>query len=372
MRGVAAFFAAFSAVLSACAAVDFAGLGALDLVLPLDARRNAAVSPSSLEADDRVFAACAADSNFMAFSNAQHQAWADGFAALSRTLEQTDDAGKTVFLQARGFCLPDPGLVDSAVRARLFSTYDLALCRSCPAIDAETWFRARMDGTMEDFSLGRVGDGPHYRSLVSAEFLWQDPVPVQLKGTRTFTAVDGRRKRLRFFQIEQPVEMLESRVWSILVLRIAGGIEFVTVSPRTGVDLAAVRRALPWSFLYEKLALLASRVDPNAWQGVARVTTPMFDIRSRYDLAQIGKITGRMPCGIARAPLASAETWVAVRQMGAPASRDPARPPSDLDEDDDEIGPRTRDVELARPFLFLFRHSATRSVLIAGQFTGIE
>lgn len=348
----------------------YVGLDTLDAVAPQTekaCRTNVVISPFAIRTDEQVFA-LAASTNVLA------ERISGTYRSVCREYAAAADAGRFRFLHARAFCVGDPETVSTGFRARLLSELGTAICRLAPSAGAESWLKTMMDGDMEDFSLTGGGDAAQFVELVSVEGLWLPSAQQRGCVSRTFRCADGRARKMRFRTVSVSAEILDGDRWAIAVVSLDGGQELVLVRPCKGATLTDVRKALPWSLLFDKIVTLKSRVAVGSWQGTADLSLPDMDMRTETRLGDVLRKRGTPLCAPAGMTLAAARQVVRFRLQGRQGvGRDRVA-------DDEEAldGEREGQVSPVRqfvadvPFLFLIRHEATQSVPVVGLFTGVE
>ena len=279
---------------------------------------------------------------------------------------------------ARGFCLPELKTAQPAFRQQLQRLYDVEVLRAYPPHGAESWFRAAMDGEMEDFCLpaGLMNSGRFaYYDLVSVAVAWRDPFPTE--NTRKFMfrpAADAAPQSVVCMSDVRRADTWETKAYTVLRLPLSEGAWFFAMLPNEGFGLAEAREGLSSAAIDRMLATMSSLVDPHVAHGPCAIVLPRIELRSRLDFTAVltyfgipvkglRNVAGDLP---AREYVQFAK--VSVVEQG-PNEQPLARKPA---EEVIALTPDVKRMVFNRPFLFFVYHEGTKTFPIAGQYCGEE
>lgn len=344
---------------------------------PVEFRRNVVFSPLAVEMDCAV-AAESMDTLARA-SVAETMGVLVEFSGVYRPIRESLAArlGDSGFVSARGFCLPDMRLAKPDLRLLLQREYGVEVMPAFPSIGAENWFRATMDGTMEDFRVPEdVAASGRYSffDLLSVEFAWSDPFPLANSRKLGFKCADGSSRKLDFMSDVRVVDTWDAREYVLLKMPLKGGFDFYALSPKTGVDLHLVREDFS-SMEIDFLLLITKQADSRGVRrGSAAIVMPRLELRSRTDFTSALRDFRIPTSSLAR--LTGAVTPKAFEQRvnfrlaengvdEAPLERKPVERQVRITED-------TKRLVFNRPFLFFIHDGETGTIPFAGIFTGLD
>lgn len=346
-------------------------------VVPADAAESAVFSPLSFEIDCAVFGRCSEPLARAKFADAMGVL--NGFEGLFGSMLEQYAAGLVTnhfsFLSARAFCLHDLSSAKPDARQVLQNVYGAETCAAFPKAGPESWFRARLDGEMEDFELPAEtisGNVYGYLDLVSARWSWDEPFPSSDSRGMAFAALDGSRKSVRAICDIRRADVMAGRGFSALRLRMAGDSWFYALLPAEGVPLAELRREFSAARIVDGLLrAMESIVDPAVSHEPVAVAIPAMDISSSFDLDRafsrlklpmkgLDALGSNLSCRYMRQRMRFRldECGLAERVAEKPAA-------TKIKATDG-----TRTFALNRPFLFFIYHAPTDTIPVAGQFTG--
>lgn len=277
---------------------------------------------------------------------------------------------------ARGFCLPELKGVSPQFRHYLEEVYGAEVLPFSPREGAENWFRATMDGEMEDFSLPleKVSSNRYsLYDLVSVSAEWLEPFPMANTREMPFHPDDTTNTvPVSFMSDVRRADVWENDDYTLLKLPLKGDAFFYAMLPKEGSDLLSVRQDLS-SFVIDRiLSVTKSITEKGVSHGPCVIVLPKFDLCSRTAFSPIltyfqiptkglVRIAGERP---AREHVQAARFRLAEHgRYEKPVLR---KPP----EQEIPIDATTKKLVFNRPFMFFVYHESSATVLLAGQFFG--
>lgn len=279
-------------------------------------------------------------------------------------------------VSARGFCVPNISTAEIPFRHYLETTYGAEVLRLFPHEGAESWFRATMDGEMENFEIPvNVIQGGRYAfyDLVSVSAEWAEPFPT------------GNTREIPFYPDDSTnavpvVAMADVRAadtwdnedYTLLRLPLRGGASFFAMLPKKEKDLLPARQDMTSLEIDHLLTVTKSITEKGVDHGPCAIVLPRLELFSRTNFSAIlayfriptkglVHVTGDLPARehVQYTRFRLAEHGRAEKPL---VRKDP--------EAVVPIGPSTRKLVFNRPFLFFVYQESTSSVLMAGQFFG--
>lgn len=349
---------------------------AFNRMFPASYQKNVVFSPMSFELDCAVIAECldtipkakiSEQLGVVLDFESSYRPMLDFFACRTN--------GNLV-VSARGFCVPEVHKAVPAHRLFLERVYDVEVMRVAPAAGAECWFRASMEGEMEDFALpGNSAAGKYaFYDLISFSAAWRDSFPVANTRPMRFETADGGAADLEFMSDVREVEAWETKEFTMLVLPLKDEAWFYAIMPNPGQDLTSARRAVSSTQIEQLLTVTKSLTEEGVFRGVAEVALPKMELRSRLNMVSAFGYFGIPLQGLN--PIAGEATpsecvqWTRFRLSERGRGGDIAEGKSS--EERALVGPAAKRFVFSRPFLFFIYHVPSATVPMAGQFTGRE
>lgn len=279
---------------------------------------------------------------------------------------------------ARGFCVPDLKLAQPTFRQYLQRTYGTEVMRLLPARGAETWFRAAMDGAMEDFALPAEvvrSERFSYYDLVSISVAWREPFPTNNTRRIKFqSSPDRPPKSVLCMSDVRLADTYETKEYVLLRLPLKADAWFYAILPKAGFGLKEVRADFSSLEVSNLLTVMKSVSDPGVAHGPCAIILPRFEMYSRHDFAPamtMFKIPGAGLVHVAGDRSASAfEQWTKFRLLEYGEGENPlAQKPA---EEVVALTPGVKKLVFNRPFFFFVYQESTQSFLVAGQYCGEE
>ena len=280
------------------------------------------------------------------------------------------------FLTTRGFCVPEMKNVRVDHRIYLSRTYGAEIMRKHPARGAESWFRASMDGEMEDFNVTDDSSGGRrysFYDLVSCKVAWRDPFPTGNTRELAFhRADDTNTVKVTCMSDVRVADTWEADEYTLLRLPLRGDAWFYAALPKEGGDLTPVRSDFSSIEIDHLLTVMKSVTEKGVSHGPCAIVLPRLQLRSRLDFSGILRYFRIPTKGLVLIDEgAASQEFVQHVRFSLTEHADGEAPL--VRKPDDEIVPLTPDVKrlvFNRPFLFFVYHEPTETILAAGQFSG--
>lgn len=349
---------------------------AYNRILPASASGTVVFSPCSFEIDCVVFAE-AQNALGRAHVAETMGVLTDFASAYGPILDACAcDTNGTRFLSARAFCLPEIKSEDAAFRRMIQDAYGVEVCSFASKRGVENWFRAKMDGAMEDFEIDpAVARGSRYAfyDLVDLRMTFRDPFPTSGSRRLAFTRPDGGKTTVDFMADIRPVDVRERPNCTYLRLPLRDGSWFYAILPKDGVTFPELRAEFTSVKLDESIPAMDSIVDPDVFHGAAAVVLPRLDVCTDSDFSRAMDYF-RFPTSVlARFPSVTSPPAVLrqrVRFRLDEQGLDPAPLVEKTAAEQTRATADTRRLVFNRPFLFFVYNTTTGTIPVAGQFTG--
>lgn len=362
-------------VLAATSNAGF-GLDAFNRSVGATTRGNAVFSPISFEFDcvvlSEAFGALtrAKYAETMGVLNGLENVYQPIYERLSSATDH-----QFSFLTARGFCVPDERKAHPAYRSWMQRTFSAEAFSKDFLKGAECWFRARMDGEMEDFAFSDrfTSEGFYtYYDLVSVRFSWREPFPTNNTKTINFRLEDGSTTAIPAMCDLRLADVWVRKNHTVLRLPISDESWIFFLLPKEGLAIRDIRGEVTSTTLLDLTGGIKAITEPGITHGAASIVIPKMDIRMESDIRPALSYFGfpvvdmeRMESGI-RPKLMRQCVRFRLDEQGL--DKDPlAEKP--LEEVVASL-PDTPRVILNRPFLFFVYHEPTQSIPVVGQFMG--
>lgn len=344
---------------------------------PLECRTDAVFSPLSAEID---FALTAESLDTIARANvAEMMGVLVEFGGVYRPLLERLETGTNgfSFVSARGFCLPQVRQARTDYRQQIQRDYGAEVMPLQPVKGAESWFRAAMDGQMEDFTLNAAvsrASAYSFYDLVSIRAEWAEPFPTSNVRRLTFAAADGTKAQLEFLTDVRMAETWLERTYAILKLPLRGGYSFYALLPNPDSDLARVREEFSSMEIESFLTRTGARPVGNYRHAPTVVVIPRFRLTSRVDLTGVMQFFRVPTSALVRLAKGTSPHEFVQRisfclvEHGADEPPLASKPP----EAQLKIQKDTRRLILNRPFLYFVYDEREGTIPLAGQFTGLR
>lgn len=286
-------------------------------------------------------------------------------------------AGSFGFVSARGFCIPDIRTAKPDFRRMLQRVYGAEVMPAFPAEGAGSWFRATMDGAMEDFSIptDSAASGRYsFYDLLAVNVEWQEPFPLSNTRTLKFHCADGTDRKLPFMSDVRVADAWDAREYLLMKLPLKGQLDYYAMMPKEGLSLAAVRQDFS-SMEIDLLLTMAGQTGLRGnYHGTAAIVLPRLELASRVDftsvmrdfrvpLSDLKYLTGRV----------SPKEYVQhVRFRLAEHGLKETPVERKSEERQVRMSAGTRKFVFNRPFLFFVHDRETQTIPVAGIFTGLD
>lgn len=281
-------------------------------------------------------------------------------------------------ISARGFCVPELKESLPAFRQYLERVYGVEVMRLNPPRGAESWFRATMEGEMEDFSLTSAAVASErfaYYDLVSIGVSWLEPFPTENTRKIKFRAsAEAEPKAVVAMSDVRLADTFETPAYTALRLPLKNDAWFYALLPKDGHGLDEVRADFATAKIDQLLAMMSSVADPNVSHGPTAIVLPRLKIRSRLNFGAALAYFKIPVSGLVNvAGSRSAYEYVQIAEF-ALAERGRGEAPLVTKPKEAQL-PLTAGVKrlvFNRPFFFFVYHEKTESIPVVGLFSGEE
>ena len=370
MKKLVSIFLALALYACACAhaaRTSAFGLDVFNVVAPVTNLTNLAFSPMSFELDACLFAE-ACDSIGRANVAEAMGVLTEFDSVYGPILKRYAEVAATngvSFLAARAFCLPSIAMASSDYRRRIFSLCGAEVCRDFPVKGAECWFRAKMMGEMEGFTLPVVqssADRYYFFDLVSVKAAWRGASTGSAR--REFTLPDGTKKTLDFFTSRRTIRFRRGLDYTLYRLPLADETDLYVFLPEPGKSLVDVRVSLWGEKLREVLLSVDEMGTDKAGPARASIVFPKLDFVSETDLSP-ALLFSKVPQGAFRSMKATLVRRDSMELMRLRIVDDERIPVDDPEYTSNDLG----EVAFDRPFIYMIHRKADDTMIALGQFT---
>ena len=279
-------------------------------------------------------------------------------------------------VSARGFCVPDISSASLVFRSHIREEYDSEVMRLFPKEGAEAWFKAMLDGEMDDFEISvDVARSWKYSfyDLISVSAAWEEPFPLEsTKKVPFFANGDTNGFDVVCMSDVRVAEFLDVKEYSMMKLPLKGGAAFFAVLPKDGFGLDSAKADLTSMEIDGIIASFGSDAAPGRYRGPCEITLPRLELLSRTDLSGVFRYF-RVPTYGLKHVAAGSSAGDLVQYAKFSLTEHGRGERALIRKGDDEtipVTPDTRKAVFNRPFLFFIYHEKTETLLVAGQFAG--
>lgn len=338
-------------------------------VIPNNYAKNAVFSPFSFEFDAVLFA------------NASDPITRANVAETLGVLAELDGVYVPLytnrqFVAARAFCVPEPKKVSPVFRKALQDNYDASVLQLFPKTGAEAWLKAALDGEMEHFEIPNkiaVKDRFSYFDLVSLKFDFEEPFPTDNTREMIFTTSGEEKKRIPMMVDARVVDSWETSRFTAIRLPMKGGNMFYAIKPKGDATLADVRRAVSSDRIDILLSIMGSVTESGVSRSPAALAIPKLDVTSSLELSsamryfrfpstKLQALGGELPSATIRQ-----SARFKLDENGASEPLQKKAPEAEV-----RIDKNSKRLFFNTPFIFFVYNQELASLLVAGQYTGIE
>jgi len=351
------------------------GLDGFNRSVSAATRGNAVFSPVSFELDCVIFSE-AFDALIRA-KIAETMGVLNGlepiYQPIAKSLDEATDK-KLSFLHARAFCVHDERKAHAAYRQWLQRTFSAEMFSSDFHYGANSWFRARMDGEMEDFSLPDASAPQEFYSyfdLVSVRSSWKEAFPTNNTREIKFTRSDGSSCAVRAMCDLRNADIWKKKNVTIMRLPLEGDAWFFAMLPAEGLSVRDIRGELSSVTLNDIVRGITSVTESGIAHGPAAIAIPTIDITSEVDLKTAFSYFNFPLSGMDRMEKSIRPKFIRqrVRYRLDECGLNPMIAEKPTDQQTHASVDTLRFV-LNRPFLFFIYHDPTATIPIVGQYTG--
>lgn len=283
-----------------------------------------------------------------------------------------------VMTSARGFCVPEMKYALPAFRQYLERVYGVEVMRLMPIHGVESWFRAAMDGEMEEFSLPLSvarSERFSYYDLISLDISWLESFPTEnTRKIKFYTTPESEPKNIVAMSDVRLADTYEAKEYTVLRLPLKGGAWFYAMLPKAGHGLDEARLDFSTIEINHLLSVMSSVSDPGVAHGPCAIVLPRMRLKSRLNFGAALAYFRVPASGLVNvAGPRSAQEFVQIAKFSL---NEHGRGEVPLASKPIEAQiPLTKDVKrliFNRPFLFFVYHEPTQTIPIVGQYCGEE
>lgn len=279
-------------------------------------------------------------------------------------------------VSARGFCVPETKGVSPQFRQYLEEIYGAEVLPLYSREGPENWFRATMDGEMENFSLPEDALRSNRYSLydlVSVSAEWLEPFPVANTREVLFHPDDTTNTvSVVCMSDVRRADTWENDEYSLLKLPLKDGAFFYAMLPKPGSDLLPVRQDISSLDIDRVLSVTKSITEKGVAHGPCVIVLPKFDLFSRTPFSSVlsyFRIPAKGLVHVAGSRTAREHVqYTRFRLAEHGRSEKPLL--QKVAEKVVPIDATTKKLVFNRPFLFFVYHESSATILLAGQFFG--
>lgn len=338
--------------------------------------KNVAFSPVSFELDAVMFANAAdtiTRANMVETMGVLNEL-ASVYVPIYRDLNDNTITDGCSYVSARAFCVPAPRSVAPAFRQRLQEEYSANVLPIFPKEGTECWFKAMMDGDMEDFEIPgsvAVRNRFAYYDLVSLSLAWAEPFPTENTKERVFETIDGKKIKLPMICDSRIASTWENSRMSVLKLPMAEGYHFYALKPRGKATIEDVKKELTAERISIVLSIMNSVTEDGVNNGPVAIVMPKFDLKSSLEISSAMQ-SFHFPTGNLKElgeNLAGSEIVQITRfrfdENGVGEALEKKDP-----KDEVKVDQKTRKMIFNRPFVYFVYSEKHDALIVAGQYTG--
>ena len=265
------------------------GIDAFNASVPADSTETMMFSPFSFELDCCMFGE-ALDPVGRANVSERLSVMTDFNGAYHPILDDFDEmalSNRLFFTSARTIGLYEIGKVNADFKRRVFDMrFNASISLAWPPRGAERWFRAKMDGWMEDFVMptGRLGLSGY--SIVDAAVvlatLLEDADCTASEGN--FRPAKGDAKKMPFLKFRAKVDFVRNAEKTMVRIPLRGGAFLYLAMPGEKTSLEALRRSITGDTIHN---ITLEPIDPGVkgiGTDVCEISVPKFDLITTTDM----------------------------------------------------------------------------------------
>lgn len=361
-----------------CAAANHLGfeIDAFNMACSPSNRAGVVFSPLSFEIDGIVFAE--ASDTITRANVSESIGILSGFEGVYSPLIESFD-GRTnglSVIMARAFCVPDLRYVQPAISQYIQRLYRAETCCTLPKNGTESWFKAAMDGEMEDFVVpSEAASLKHYafHDAVSVGCEWLEPFPTNNSRRLQFMAWDGSVVERDFMVDLREMDVCDTSIYTAVRIPLRDECEFVAVLPQSGFSLLDVRATFSRNTIDNLFNAFRSLTEGGVSHCPVAILLPKLDVASTVDLLDVMlklKFPTKLPKMVGDATPSVIRQLVRFRLCEYGLDEEPlAEKPL---EKQIRATATTRKIVFNRPFVFFVHHIPTATMPIAGVYAGME
>ncbi|MBE6381933.1 MAG: hypothetical protein E7049_02840 [Lentisphaerae bacterium] len=344
------------------------GIDSFNAAVPADSDSNALFSPIGFEMDCSVFGEAVDTISRAAI--AESMGVLTDFQGVYRPIldRLVNEAPSNGFhyVCARAFCLPDIRLASAEYRRRIWDLNGAGVCRLFPQSGAESWFKAKLMGEMEDFSIP-IDRSQHeryrYYDLVSITAAWRGKSAATAK--RDFRSASGSPVPMDFFVLKGTIRYRNAGGRMTYRLPLSDGAYLYAIVPGETETLESVRKGLKGESFAEIRASVEMVGDKNAGAAKATVLFPRLDFTARANLAAPFQ-AAKVKQGDFMSLKNTLTSRISEQVVRFKVVDDPSVKPDEPEYTSVDLG----EVALDRPFVFFVHRPEDDVMSVIGQFTG--
>ena len=298
--------------------------------------------------------------------------WDDVYRPLMTRLDLMRTNG-VEFLSARAFLIPRHRSMDLGYRSRVQQWFRVETCQIKGfRRGANSWFRARMEGVREDFSIPEAlseMDAVAFYDLESIAFPWRDAFNTNATSAGEFVRADGVKTTVPFMRSTRPAFRWRGRRFTLLELPMADDARFFAMLPAEGASVDSLRDEFSVEKFPYLLTVAGSMTETGVENGECAVEVPRFALRSDVELIPVLKRIKLPHDGFTAFHAAGGVTSIVESVSFRLDERGTVQTPVPAPAANAAAANLPR-VRLERPFVFFIYHEPTRSIPVIGVYAG--
>ena len=362
------FFALFAASGAFAARSSAFGVDSFNAVVPAEADSNALFSPIGFEMDCSVFGEAVDTISRAAI--AESMGVLTDFHGVYRPildrLETVAPSNGFHYVCARAFCLPDIRYATAEYRRRIWDLCGAGVCRLFPQRGAESWFKAKLMGEMEEFEIPvdrSQNERYRYYDLASVTAAWRGKSAAVTK--REFKSASGKGVPMDFFVLRGTIRYRNAGGRAVYKLPLADGAYLYAIVPAETETLENVRRSVTGEKFAEIRTSVDTLGDKHAGAAKATVVFPKLDFTTRVNLGE-AFLAAKVKQGDFTSLKNTLTSRISEQIVRFKVVDDPSVNPDEPEYTSTDLG----EVVIDRPFMFFVHRPEDDVMSVIGQFTG--
>lgn len=267
-------------------------------------------------------------------------------------------------LSARGFCVSDLKSAPANERHYLENTYGVEVMSLKPQQGAESWFKATMEGELEEFELSPQvvhSDRYSFYDLISISAAFKEPFP---------TANTRKVKGVECISDVRNADTWETSSFTALRLPLKDDAFLFALLPKGETDLKTLKSKVSSASIDNLLTVMDSITEPGVSHGPCAIVMPKISHVSRVNLLPVFAHFQVPTKGLVHvAGEVSAKECVQLIRFTLAENGVNDKPLVEKDAKDViPLGPSVKRLFFTKPFVFFVYHQPTATIPVFGQF----